>query len=174
MRQTLLLLGVGMGIALGGCDLPCGGCADFESCNPGETHCALNAGATFDLIVTSGYVSTNGRTLTDGLPSPQICVTIGGPVCSTIQDITYYPTWNQTLFSGLDGAALIQTPIPMSYIDKGIFSDVTICDGTVTMLESYLHDGGFNFNCNNGSYVTFRLSNVDHGTDPVGDLKQTD
>ncbi len=162
MRQ--LLLALTLGVATTGClDLPCGGCSDFEWCDPVAQACVLNDGATFDLIATSGHISTNGRTLLDGLPNPQICVTIDAQQCSSIQDLTYYPTWNNTLFTGLDGAALKATPIPMRYIDKGIFSDVTVCDGNVNMLETYLHDGGFNFNCTNGSYATFRLTNVSRG-----------
>ena len=70
-------------------------------------------------------------------------------------------SWNQTLATSLDGAALLASPIPMQFIDSEPFlNSVQICDGTVTVLEQYIHEGGFRFGCSNGSFVNFGLKNV--------------
>lgn len=151
-------------LAAAGCHQPCGGCTDFESCQPATMSCVVNPGARFDLVAVDGHVDDSNRTLTDGLPNPEVCVALGSSQkCAAVQVLSYSPRWQQTLFSALDGALLLSTPLPVTYTDKGLFHDVDICHGSVPLVERYLHDGGFRFNCNNGSYVSFSLKNVARG-----------
>lgn len=167
MRETVLAMALAM-VGSAGCHQTCN-CAGFESCQPATLTCTVNPDARFDFVAVDGHVDDSGRSLSDGLPNPQVCVTLaGGSQCAAVQVVSYSPSWHQTLFAAVDGTALLAAPIAVTYTDKGLFHDVDICHGTVSLIESYLHDGGFRFNCANGSYVHFALQNVARGT-AIGD-----
>jgi hypothetical protein len=158
-----------IGLVVAGCRLPCGGCAQWETCEASTSQCVVNAGARFDLIAVDGNVSNADRTILNGIPNPEICVDLGGEVCSVAETLTYSPTWNQKLAGDLDAASLLATPIPMRFVDSEPFGNsVEICDGNATITEAYLHASAFRFGCSNGSYVNFELKNVAVGTG-VGD-----
>ena len=59
------------------------------------------------------------------------------------------------------------TRIALRYEDSDLDSDDLICSGSVTMTAGYLHDGGFTFNCGNGSTARFTLRNTNRGTPTV-------
>ena len=55
MSKTTLLLVLGL-VAAGCHAAPCGGCADWETCNAATDECVLNAGTRFDLVADDGDV----------------------------------------------------------------------------------------------------------------------
>lgn len=119
----------------------------------------VNPNAAYDVVAVDGEVSTNGRNFwTDGIPNPDVCVDFAGRhACSGEKTQTYDPSWHVTLVSGVVGTALMAMPLAIDYVDRGLFHDVQICSGTVTVSEHYLRDGGFAFNCNNGSHASFAI-----------------
>ena len=115
--------------------------------------------AKYDVVAVDGEVSTSGRNFwTDGIPNPDVCVDFAGTNdCTGQQTQTYDPSWHKTLVSGVVGTTLMATPLAIDYVDRGIFHDVQICSGSVAVTEQWLRDGGFSFNCNNGSHANFAL-----------------
>jgi hypothetical protein len=163
-KTTLIAIVIVVGAA--GCRMaPCGGCADWETCNAATNECVLNSGTRFDLVAVEGSVPGDSWDPLFGPPDPYICASDGQmEQCSSIQADDASPTWNDTLLTGLDGAALLETPLSFDYEDSDLDSPDVICQGGVTLTAAELHDGGFRFDCNNGSYARFRLHNTDRGT----------
>ena len=165
MTRTMLLA-IAMVVAAAGCHMaPCGGCAEWETCNAATQECVLNVGARFDLVAVDGKVPGNDWDPLFGPPDPYICASDGlMEQCSSIQSDDSSPEWNDTLLTGLDGSALLQTPLSLDYEDSDVDSPDLICNGGVTLTAEELHAGGFRFNCSNGSYARFSLRNTDRGT----------
>lgn len=84
--------------------------------------------------------------------------------CSSIQSDDSSPTWNDTLLTGLDGSALMQTPLSFDYEDSDLDSPDLICTGGITITAAELHTGAFRISCSNGSSARFTLHNTDRGT----------
>ena len=170
MRTLMLVAGaIALSTAAAGCHGgPCGGCPAWETCDVASDRCTLNAGARFDLVAVDGHVPGDNWDPFYGPPDPYICVSDGAmEQCSSVQSDDATPTWNDTLFTGLDGAALLQTPLSFDYEDSDVDSPDLICSGTVLITDAYVHDGGFRFDCSNGAYARFSLRNIDPGTPTV-------
>jgi hypothetical protein len=122
-------------------------------------HPPVNPASQFDVVAEDGHVTTNGRNFwTDGIPNPDVCTAYAGArTCTGQETQTYDPSWHKTLIAGVVGTTLTMAPITVDYVDRGLFHDVAICSGSVQITDAYLHDGGFSFNCNNGSHVSFAL-----------------
>jgi hypothetical protein len=147
---------------------PCGGCAEWETCDVASDQCVLNAGTRFDLLADDGNVPGDNWDPFFGPPDPYICVSDAtDQKCSSVQSDDATPTWNETLLTNLDGSALVQMPLAFDYEDSDVDSPDLICRGTLTLTPAWLHDGGFRFNCSNGSYASFTLRNTDRGTPPL-------
>lgn len=168
--RNLAWLSVVLGLAAAGCHAgPCGGCPDYETCDAASDACVLNDGARFDLVANDGDVPGDNWDPLWGPPDPYVCVGgLGQPEnCTTAQSDTHSPKWNQTLFSDLDGAALLGATLTVTYQDSDVDSPDLICEGTATMTADYLRDGGFSFNCSNGASARFELVNTVRGTPPA-------
>jgi hypothetical protein len=147
---------------------PCGGCAQWETCDVAANQCVLNAGTVFDLVAVDGKVPGDNWDPFFGPPDPYICASLGGMEgCSTPQSDDSSPTWNQELLADLSGDGLLTANIGIRYEDSDLDSDDLICNGSVTVTGIELHDGGFNFNCSNGSVARFTLRNTNRGTPTV-------
>jgi hypothetical protein len=166
MRNTMPLLLV---LVAAGCHAaPCGGCADWETCDVATNTCALNAGTRFNLVADDGRVPGDSWDPFFGPPDPYVCVSVGGlEQCTTVQSDDSSPTWNQELFADLDGDALETMTMGVRYEDSDLDSDDSICSGSITVTSEEVHAGGFRFNCNNGSYANFTLRNTARGTPTV-------
>jgi hypothetical protein len=167
MTKTLLV-GIASLLAVGvaGCrTAPCGGCANWETCDAATDTCVLNAGTRFDLIADDGNVPGDNWDPFFGPPDPYICVSDGVmEQCSSIQSDDSSPKWNDTLLTGLDGSALLQAPLSFDYEDSDLDSPDLICTGGITITPAELHDGAFRVSCSNGSSARFTLHNTDRGT----------
>jgi hypothetical protein len=150
-----------------GCQrLPCGGCADYETCSAVADQCVLNDGARFDLEAVDGNVPGDNWDPFFGPPDPYICASGQGQAeqCSPVDSDTHSPSWKQVLLSDLDGATLLAEPLEFRYEDSDLDSDDLVCQGPLTLQNSLINDGGFSFHCNNGSYANFALHNTVKGT----------
>src|SRR3954470_8766572 len=130
MRETMLVVL----LLLAGCHAaPCGGCRDYESCDVVSNECVLNAGTRFDLVAENGDVPGDWDPFF-GPPDPFICATTNGAdeSCTSEQADDSTPRWNQQLLAGLDGDALLVTPIAMRYEDSDVDAPDLICTGSVT------------------------------------------
>lgn len=160
-----MLLSV-LGLVAAGCHAPpCGGCADWESCDASTNACVLNAGTRFDLVASDGSVPGDDWDPIYGAPDPYVCV--GDALrdeCSSIQSDDWSPTWNDTLLTGLDGAALLATPLSFDYEDSDLDSPDLICRTSFTLTAAQLHDGAFRVDCIDGAWARFTLRNTDRGT----------
>ena len=98
MSKTTLLLVLGF-VAAGCHAAPCGGCADWESCDVAADTCVLNAGTRFELVADDGSVPGDNWDPFFGLPDPYICADAGPgtEACSSIQSDDSTPKWNDTL-----------------------------------------------------------------------------
>jgi hypothetical protein len=166
MGKTTLLLLV---LVAAGCHVaPCGGCADWETCDVAADVCTLNAGARFDLVAVDGSVPGDNWDPFFGPPDPYICASSGVmEECSSIQSDDATPKWNDTLLTGLDGEALLSAALALDYEDSDLDTPDLICRGVVTLTAAELHAGGFTFHCDNGSWARFSLHNTDRGTPTV-------
>jgi hypothetical protein len=170
MRNALLAMTTTMMLWATGCHpAPCGGCADYESCDVAANQCVLNTGARFDLVADRGNVPGDNWDPFFGPPDPFLCLSIAGTAeqCSTPQSDDSSPKWGQTLLTDLDGDRLLTTPLGFRYEDSDIDSADSICSGAVTITRQYLHDGAFNINCSNGAWARVALQNVERGTPTV-------
>jgi len=166
MVKTTLLLLV---LVAAGCHVaPCGGCADWETCDVAADACVLNANTRFDLVADDGSVPGDSWDPFFGPPDPYVCASGGGQEeCSSIQSDDSTPSWNDTLLIGLDGDALLTTTLAIDYEDSDLDSPDRICSGAVTITAAELHAGGFTFHCSNSSWARFTLHNTDRGTPTV-------
>jgi len=163
MSKTTLLLALGL-VAAGCHAAPCGGCADWETCNAATDECVLNSGTRFDLVADDGDVPGDSWDPFFGPPDPYICASDGvDEQCSSIQSDDSSPKWNETLLTGLDGSALLTMTLSFDYEDSDLDSPDLICSAGVTLTAAELHAGGFRFNCSNGSSARFTLHNTDRG-----------
>jgi C2 domain-containing protein len=167
MTKTMLLALLGM-VAAGCHAAPCGGCAEWETCEAATNACALNAGTMFDLVADDGSVPGDNWDPFFGPPDPYICASVGGAEkCTEVDSDDATPSWDEELLADLSGDGLLSTPIAIRYEDSDIDGDDPICSGTVVVTASELHVGGFTFNCSNGSYARFTLHNSERGTPTV-------
>jgi hypothetical protein len=167
VKTTMLLLVLGYVAA--GCHVaPCGGCAEWETCDVATNACVLNDGARFDLVADDGRVPGDNWDPFFGPPDPYICVSSAtDEECSSIQSDDAAPTWNATLLTNLDGAALLTTTLGFDYEDSDLDAPDLICRGALIITPEELHAGGFRFNCSNGSWARFTLKNTNRGTPTV-------
>jgi hypothetical protein len=165
-KTTVLLF---LGFVAAGCHAgPCGGCAEWETCDVTTDQCTLNAGTRFDLVADDGNVPGDSWDPFFGPPDPYICVSsTTDEGCSSIQSDDSSPTWNDTVLSNLDGSALLTTTLGFDYEDSDLDSPDLICSSAVTLTAADLHAGGFRFNCSNGSSARFTLKNTNRGTPTV-------
>ena len=77
---------------------PCGGCADWETCDVAADQCVLNAGTRFDLVAVDGSVPGDNWDPFFGPPDPYICAT-RAPAQKLLVDPSddSTPKWNETL-----------------------------------------------------------------------------
>lgn len=165
MRKTLwLVCAIGFGAA--GCHpSPCGGCAEWESCDVVTDQCVINDGTRFDLVAADGKVPGDNWDPFFGPPDPFVCVAAGGDEqCSSDESDTTSPRWNQTLLTDLDGTALQTATLAVRYEDSDIDSPDPICSGPIELSAELVHDGGFVFRCSSGAYARFELMNTARGT----------
>jgi hypothetical protein len=150
MSQTLLL--VVLGFVAAGCHAaPCGGCAQWETCDVASDECVLNTGTRFDLVAADGSVPGDNWDPFFGPPDPYICASDGAmEQCSSIQSDDATPKWNDTLLTGLDGSALLTAPLALDYEDSDLDTPDLICRGAFTVSPADLHAGGFTFRCDYG------------------------
>ena len=169
MRKMLWLVGA-IGLGAAGCHpSPCGGCAEWETCDAATTECVLNDGTRFDLVAADGEVPGDDWDPFFGPPDPFICVSAGGDEqCTSVDSDTHSPRWNQTLLTDLDGAALQTATLALRYDDSDLDSPDPICSGPLEMNAALVHDGGFRFDCGNGAYARFELMNTARGTPAAG------
>ena len=162
-KTTLLLI---LGFVAAGCHAaPCGGCAEWETCDAATDACVLNAGTRFDLVAVDGRVPGDNWDPFFGPPDPYICASDGElEQCSSIQSDDATPTWNDTLLTGLAGDALVAQPLSFDYDDSDLDSPDLICSGGYQVSAADVHAGGFTYRCNNGAYARFSLRNTDRGT----------
>jgi hypothetical protein len=166
MRITVAILL----LASAGCHTgPCGGCADYETCNLATNACVLNTGARFDLWATHGSVPGDNWDPFFGPPDPYICVTPPGhqELCTTNVSDSHSPKWNQRVGVDLDGATLTTTSLAFRYEDSDIDTPDLICSGTMMFTSQYIHEGGMSINCSNGSNASFDLRATALGTNPL-------
>ena len=165
-KTTVLLF---LAFVAGGCYArPCGGCADWETCDATTQICVLNAGTRFDLVADDGNVPGDEWDPFFGPPDPYVCASSATEEqCSSIQSDDSSPKWNDTLLTDLNGDALLTSPIGIDYEDSDLDSPDIICNGAVTLTPAELHAGGFRYNCSNGSYARFTLENTNRGTPTV-------
>jgi hypothetical protein len=167
--MSVLCFGASL-LALAGCHaLPCGGCADYETCEPLTNRCALNDGTRFDLEAVDGEVPGDDWDPFWGPPDPYICVSAANAAeqCTTPDSDTHSPKWNTILLTDLDGTQLLTSPLQMHYWDSDVDAPDSICAFPVTLQESWLHSGGFEYTCGNGASVHFALHNTVRGTPPA-------
>jgi len=168
MRATTMAMAV---LMIAGCHTgPCGGCPDYETCNPATNACVLNTGARFDLWATTGHVDGDNWDPFFGPPDPYICVTPPGheELCTSNISDSHSPKWNQQVAVDLDGATLIGAPLHVRYEDSDVDSPDLICQGTIAFTAEYVHDGGIGFRCSNGSAsANFDLRATFVGTNPL-------
>jgi len=170
MRTPTLFVLFACTVALPACHAaPCGGCAEYETCERVTGQCALNDGTRFDLEAVDGDVPGDSWDPFFGPPDPYICVSTAtmSEQCTSPDSDTHSPSWNTVLLSDLDGAQLLATPLQMRYVDSDVDSDDPICSGPVTLQEALIHAGGFRYNCSNGASAHFTLHNTVRGTPPV-------
>lgn len=169
MSKLTIAAGLVLSFLVAGCHTgPCGGCADWETCDVASNQCVLNAGTVFDLVADDGKVPGSDWDPFYGPPDPYVCASLEGmESCSTPQSDDSSPSWNQELLADLGGDALLSARIGIRYEDSDLDSDDLICNGTITVTSAELHAGGFNFNCSNGSYARFTLRNTNRGTPTV-------
>ncbi|MGZ3429277.1 MAG: hypothetical protein ACXVCV_21645 [Polyangia bacterium] len=147
---------------------PCGGCAQWESCDVADSQCVLNAGTVFDLVAVDGKVPGSDWDPFFGPPDPYICASLEGMEgCSTPQSDDSSPRWNQELLADLSGDGLLTSKIGIRYEDSDLDSDDLVCNGSITITSAELHVGGFTFDCRTGSYARFTLRNTNRGTPTV-------
>jgi hypothetical protein len=169
MRQLTFAVLAVLGFLVAGCHAaPCGGCAQWETCDVASNQCALNAGTVFDLVADNGKVPGDSWDPFFGPPDPYVCASLGGMEgCSTQQSDDSSPSWNQELLADLSGDALASAQIAIRYEDSDLDSDDLICTGSVAVSAELLHDGGFTFHCGNGATATFTLRNTNRGTPTI-------
>lgn len=171
MRNGVWLVWVlGIAAAAGCQPAPCGGCADWETCDATTMACVLNEGARFDLVAADGEVPGDDWDPFFGPPDPFVCVAALDTTeqCTSPDSDAHSPRWNQTLLTDLDGAALQTATLAVRYEDSDLDTPDSVCSGTVTMRPEYVHDGGFVFRCGNGADARFELLNTARGTPAAG------
>jgi hypothetical protein len=154
-------------LVVAGCHAgPCGGCADYETCNTVSNMCVLNTGARFDLYATSGHVDGDSWDPFFGPPDPYVCVTVPGQqeYCTSPQSDTHSPKWNEQLVIDLDGDTLEATSIAVRYEDSDLDSPDHICSGHIQFTAEFVHDAGLTMRCSNGASAGFELKNTARGT----------
>jgi hypothetical protein len=168
-KLTLAFLVGTLGFVVAGCHVaPCGGCADWETCEAATNTCALNAGTKFDLVAVDGEVPGDNWDPFFGAPDPFVCASVGAAESCTQDDSDdHSPSWNQELLADLGGDELLSTTIAVRYEDSDVDSPDPICSGTVVVSAAELHAGGFDYRCTNGAWVHFALRNTVRGTPTV-------
>lgn len=167
MRKLTIASVLVLGFLVAGCHTgPCGGCAQWETCDVAANQCVLNAGTVFDVMAEDGNVPGDWDPFF-GPPDPYICVSAGGMEgCTSAQSDDSTPSWHQEVLADLGGDALLTTPIGIRYVDSDVDSDDPICSGTITVSAAELHAGGFTFSCH-GPSARFSLINTNRGTPTV-------
>ena len=170
-KWTLASVVAVLGFVAAGCHVaPCGGCAEWETCEQATQVCVLNNGTRFDLVADDGNVPGDNWDPFFGPPDPYICAGMNGTEgCTTEQSDDSSPSWNQEVLADLSGDSLLANAIGIRYEDSDLDSPDLICSGTVTVTTDELHAGGFRYNCGNGATARFTLKNIDRGTPAVAE-----
>jgi hypothetical protein len=163
---TLFALAFAVSATAGCHPLPCGGCANYETCSLVTNECVLNANTRFDLEAVDGDVPGDNWDPFFGPPDPYICVSSANAAeqCTMPDSDTHSPSWHTVLLSDLDGTQLLATGLAMRYLDSDVDAPDLICSGPLTLQESWIHQGGFTYRCSNGADARFALHNTDRGT----------
>ncbi|MDB4966660.1 MAG: hypothetical protein JWN44_2349 [Myxococcales bacterium] len=159
-----------LAVAIAGCHpQPCGGCADYETCDVAANACVLNTGARFDLYATHGRVDGDNWDPFFGPPDPFVCVRPAGQMelCTSAISDSHTPKWDQQVAVDLDGATLTTAPMAVRYEDSDIDAADPICSGNFTFTAKLVHEGGLSFNCSNGASANFELRAINLGTNPL-------
>jgi hypothetical protein len=166
MRISWALVLLGASGFVGCASRPCGGCADYASCDVVTDQCVINDGARFDLEAADGKVPGDDWDPLWGAPDPYVCVQAQGKAeqCTDDDSDSHSPKWNTVLLTDLDGALLQTEGLLIRYLDSDVDSPDPICAGPVMLQAKWINSGAFRYNCSNGASARFVLHNTVRGT----------
>ena len=141
----------------------CTSCKKWEICSGGK--CTFNNASRWNLTADGAVVNqkdANGNAwdTLGGLPDPMVCVTINGAKkCTYSKQDTLTPAWYTTLHNQV-GAGTLIGGFSITILDDDLTTPDIICQGNVTIQESWFSQGIFAYDCANAK-IQFSITYAD-------------
>ena len=131
----------------------CKSCAKYEKCSSGS--CGLDMYSKWSVVLAYANLLSSKSWDMGGKPDAYVTVTLGSQnKTSTIVNDTYYPTWNESMFTAT-ATAIVSMQMKVVMMDSDVTWDQTIGTCYISVSKSDLVYGAKSvYSCDSNGYIS--------------------